>query len=102
MDAFLCNECPSPSAVISSDSLDFKSDFVCESCEAVFERTQMQQMEDSFAEIVEDADKNDNELLEQLLEMCLEKFHPRNYLSIMLKRHLIYIYGKKLVFEKSY
>lgn len=116
MDAFKCVDCdPTSAAVISLNSLDFNADFICNKCEFVYDRKSLEEVEEKFAELVDEADKNDDALLEQLLDMGLAKviitmrslkltlnliihplmkLHPKNYLIILLKRHLIYIHGR--------
>ncbi len=72
-------------AVVSTDALDFEADFRCGRCGHRTPRAVLEKVEDQIGESLEEADKNDREAMELLLEVASPLLHSSNYLILQVK-----------------
>ncbi len=98
LDAFKCAACGEDGGLlVSVDCLDWSSDFSCESCSGRVPRQVLQAVEDEIGEGLDFMNHHDDpELLEAALDLCLEKgLHSGHYLTLAVKKHLSYVYGRR-------
>lgn len=93
-DAILCPDPNCDGLMISINPLDYDSKVQCKTCQNTLERKAVTKIEDELTSLIEAIDKSDGDDLEKGLKKVLEKVPESNYLAMLVKRHLIYVWGR--------
>ena len=93
-DAILCPDRNCDGLMISINPLDYDSKAQCQTCQKTMERKAVTKIEDELTSLIEGIDRSDGVELEICLNKVLKKVPESNYLALLVKRHLIYVWGR--------
>jgi len=88
--ALLCQVCSCPEGyIVSQTPQDPEAPWVCVQCGFQIRAEEVNQEETKIAEAIQKLDNNSIPQFEKFLESISLRLHPRHYLVILLKRHLV-------------
>jgi len=96
VSSILCQDCSDPIAtLLSSNVNEPTAEWKCTACKSNVSSEMVSEIENKIATELQEIKNGDINKFEEFLEKSSLKLHPKHYLILMIKRHLVGLYSPK-------